>query len=76
MKPIFPILALLSAAATAHGQLVITEVMAASAHGATNANGDWWELTNTGSSAVSLNNYKWDDTPTPADPSASNFPAG
>ncbi|RYD18946.1 MAG: choice-of-anchor D domain-containing protein, partial [Verrucomicrobiaceae bacterium] len=39
-------------------------------------NGDWWELTNTGSSAVSLNNYKWDDTPTPADPSASNFPAG
>lgn len=75
MKPLIPVLALLSAAASAHGQLVITEVMASSGHSATDANGDWWELTNTGSSAVSLNGYKWDDTPeVPA--TASTFPAG
>lgn len=75
MKPLIPVLALLSAAASAHGQLVITEVMASSGHSATDANGDWWELTNTGSSAVNLNGYKWDDTPEiPA--TASAFPAG
>lgn len=76
MKPIFPVLALLSAAATTHGQLAITEVMASSGHSATNANDDWWELTNTGSAAVSLDDYKWGDTPTPAKPTASKFPAG
>lgn len=75
MKTLLPALALLSVATAAHGQLVITEVMASSAHSATDANGDWWELTNTGSSAVSLDGYKWDDTPeVPA--TATTFPDG
>ncbi len=79
MKLILPALALLTA--SAHGQLVITEVMAASAHPVRtaptpDADGDWWELTNTGPSAVNLTGYKWDDTPTPATPSVSSFPAG
>ena len=79
MKLILPALAFLTA--SAHGQLVITEVMAASAHPVRtaptpDADGDWWELTNTGASAVNLTGYKWDDTPNPATPSVSNFPAG
>jgi Lamin Tail Domain/Abnormal spindle-like microcephaly-assoc'd, ASPM-SPD-2-Hydin len=79
MKPILPALALLTSAA--HGELVITEVMASSAHPTNvaptpDANGDWWELTNTGSSAVSLNGYSWDDTPNAVTPSISYFPAG
>lgn len=78
MKPIIPALAFLTSAA--HGQLVITEVMPSSAHPTNvsptpDADGDWWELTNTGSSAVDLTGYKWDDTPTPASPTVSNFPA-
>ena len=67
--------------ASAHGQLVITEVMASSAHPAKisptpDADGDWWELTNTGTAEVDLTGYKWDDTPTPSTPTVSNFPAG
>ena len=79
MKLIFSSLALLTA--SAHGQLVITEVMAASAHPVKiaptpDADGDWWELTNTGPSAVNLTGYRWDDTPTPATPTVSSFPNG
>ena len=79
MKTILPALALLTA--SAHGQLVVTEVMAASAHPTRiaptpDADGDWWELTNTGPSAVNLTGYKWDDTPTPATPTVSSFPNG
>ena len=71
MKPIIPVLALLVSAA--HGQLVITEVMASSSHPKRtapipDADGDWWELTNAGASAVSLNGFKWDDVSTPASP--------
>ena len=77
MKPIPLLLALLTSAA--HGQLVITEVMAASGHPSNtaptpDANGDWWELTNTGATAVDLTGYKWDDTPTPAALTVSLFP--
>lgn len=74
MKLILSALALLTA--SAHGQLVITEVMADSGHVTLGAKGDWWELTNTGSSPVNLTGYKWDDTPTPLSPTISNFPAG
>lgn len=41
--------------------LVITEVMADSRHLDTTINGDWWEITNNGSSAVNLSGYSWDD---------------
>ena len=74
MKLILPALALLTA--SVHGQLVITEVMADSGHPTLGTKGDWWELTNTGSSPVNLTGYKWDDTPTPAAPTVSTFPAG
>ena len=71
MKPVVPILALLISAAQA--DLVITEVMAASSHTDVSSDGDWWELTNTGSSAVTLAGYKWDDT-LEAVPTVSIFP--
>lgn len=59
----------------AHAELVITEVMASSLHAPNSSfDGDWWELTNTGTSAVNLAGYKWDDTPTPLTPSVSSFP--
>jgi Lamin Tail Domain/Abnormal spindle-like microcephaly-assoc'd, ASPM-SPD-2-Hydin len=75
MKSILSALAVITA--SAHGELVITEVMASSAHLATaNANGDWWELTNTGTLEVDLTGYRWDDTPTSSSPTLSNFPAG
>lgn len=41
--------------------LVITEAMSASRHTDTAINGDWWELTNNGGSAVNLAGYSWDD---------------
>jgi hypothetical protein len=48
-------------AVSASAQLVITEVMANSSHPGGAANGDWWELTNTGGSSVDLTDYYWDD---------------
>lgn len=54
--------------------LVITEVMSKSAHTSSIVDGDWWELTNTGDSAVDLDGYTWDDTPTDP-PSITTFPA-
>ncbi|MBN2269843.1 MAG: lamin tail domain-containing protein, partial [Sedimentisphaerales bacterium] len=45
--------------ATANAELVITEIMSKSHH--VGSDGDWWELTNTGSSPVSLTGYSWDD---------------
>ena len=45
----------------ANADLVITEVLSDSAHSGGVANGDWWELTNTGSSSVDLTGYYWDD---------------
>ena len=47
----------------ARADLVITEIMCSSSHSDGTRNGDWWELTNTGASAVSLANYSWDDDP-------------
>lgn len=72
MKTLAPILACI--VSIAHADLVITEVMPKSAHTGTAVDGDWWELTNTGSSAVNLAGYTWDDTPTPLLPSISYFP--
>ena len=55
---------------SSRADLIITEVMASSSHTNTVANGDWWELHNTGVSAVDLTFYSWDDntvTPGTAD---------
>ena len=48
-------------AGQASASLVITEVMSNSDHPGGAANGDWWELTNNGSTAVDLTGYYWDD---------------
>lgn len=45
--------------ATANAEFIITEIMSKSDH--VGSDGDWWELTNTGSSPVSLTGYSWDD---------------
>jgi len=50
-------------------QLRITEVMSSSDHSTGSANGDWFEITNTGTSAINLNGYSFDDSgPTPKQP--------
>jgi hypothetical protein len=54
----FLVIALL--AVNANAALVITEVMSSSKQSGA-ANGDWFELTNTGASSVNLNGYYWDD---------------
>jgi sugar lactone lactonase YvrE len=56
---ILSILAGLCLAATANGELAITEIMSQSLHAG--PNGDWWELTNTGPLSVNLTGYSWDD---------------
>ena len=53
---LFPALALALSA-----QLRITEVMSNSNHSDTAANGDWFEITNTGSTAINVAGYSFDD---------------
>ncbi|MDB4459642.1 lamin tail domain-containing protein [Akkermansiaceae bacterium] len=53
---LFPALALPLSA-----QLRITEVMSNSNHSDTAANGDWFEITNTGSTAINVAGYSFDD---------------
>ncbi|HYF36538.1 MAG TPA: lamin tail domain-containing protein, partial [Prosthecobacter sp.] len=61
-------------AGTAHANLLLTEVQSDQATAGRN---DYWELTNTGSEAVSLGNWKWDDdSRNPADAAAVTIPAG
>ena len=43
-------------------QLRITEVMSSSAHSTSTANGDWFEITNTGTTAVNISGYSFDDS--------------
>ncbi len=45
----------------AQADLVITEVMSNSGHTGGSGNGDWFEIYNTGASAVDLTGYSWDD---------------
>jgi hypothetical protein len=45
----------------ARADLMITEVMSSSSHTNTVANGDWWELYNSGASDIDLTGYSWDD---------------
>ncbi|WAC20868.1 lamin tail domain-containing protein [Luteolibacter sp. SL250] len=72
MKSIIPILALLASAVPGGAAIIITEVMSSSLHpsGGSN-NGDWFEITNTGSSAVDLTGWTWDDSS--RTPGSSNF---
>ncbi|MDB4544412.1 lamin tail domain-containing protein [Akkermansiaceae bacterium] len=60
MKKTTTLLALLTLPSMA--QVKITEVMSSSSHlPETGANGDWFEITNTGASTVNLVGYSWDD---------------
>lgn len=45
----------------AQADLVITEASSNSSHPGGAANGDWWELTNTGATSVDLTGFSWDD---------------
>jgi hypothetical protein len=64
MKPI-QLAAALSLLATLSSQaaIVITGVMSSSAHPASStSNDDWFELTNTGTTAVDVSGWSWDDS--------------
>ena len=79
MKNLLPILAAaatvgLMATTPAAAQLRITEVMGQAAAGtASTLNGDWWELTNFGSSPVNLLGYQWADSEDALPGTDSNF---
>ncbi|MEO5915884.1 MAG: lamin tail domain-containing protein [Luteolibacter sp.] len=47
------------AAPAAH--LAVTEILSNSAHTNSMINGDWWEITNTGSASLDLDGFSWDD---------------
>lgn len=52
---------LFAACSNLNADLVITEVMSDSAHESGLANGDWFEITNTGVASLDLTGYYWDD---------------
>ncbi|MBC8040003.1 MAG: lamin tail domain-containing protein [Opitutaceae bacterium] len=64
LKTLLVAVALGGMSAGAQAAIVITEVMSSSAHTGTGntSNGDWFELTNTGASAVDLTGWSWDDS--------------
>lgn len=55
------LLAMWSLTPVAQADLVITEVMSTSGAPAPLTGQDWWELTNNGTSSVSLQGYEWED---------------
>lgn len=63
LRSMLALSSVLALAGAASGALVVTEVMAQTSSGsASTMNGDWWELTNTGGSAINLAGYQWADT--------------
>lgn len=58
---VLSLLAVSALCPTAHAALVITEVMSSSGHPGGPANGDWFELHNSGASTLDLTGYYWDD---------------
>jgi hypothetical protein len=67
MKKILTLISLAAATlAGANGSIFVTEVMSSSSHAGGAGNGDWFELYNSGESAVDLSLWSWDDdTQTP-----------
>ena len=61
---------LLAAAPLAHAQLLITEI------NSDGTGGDFWELTNVGTSSVDLGNYKWNDSARVTTGNAVTIPIG
>ncbi len=64
---------LLSLSSLASGQLIITEIMSSSRHDLNTINGDWLEITNTGTATVNMNGLSFADSLLPADRSV--FPS-
>ncbi|MDA7536837.1 lamin tail domain-containing protein [Akkermansiaceae bacterium] len=58
---------------TVSADLVITEAMPNSRHINSSIDGDWWELTNNGATAMSIGGYSWDDSSNL--PGSHTFPA-
>lgn len=68
------IAALAAVSGTSFGALVITEVAPQTTSGtASTINGDWWELTNTGTIAIDLAGFQWADTEDALPSTDSNF---
>ena len=66
MKTACALVLLVLISLSSRADLIITEVMPSSSHTNTVANGDWWELYNSGASPIDLTSYSWDDnTATP-----------
>jgi hypothetical protein len=42
--------------------LAVTEIMSSSAHTTNTVNGDWFEVTNTGTAPIDLSGFSWDDS--------------
>jgi len=61
MRSIVCVLVVAFLAVVANAGVVITEVMPDSVHSSSAANGDWFELTNTGSAAVDITGWSWVD---------------
>jgi hypothetical protein len=61
MRNVAVTILLLSVSFMSRADLVITEVMSSSSHANSQANGDWWELYNSGLLAIDLSGYSWDD---------------
>ena len=61
---------LIAAAPLAHAQLLVTEIIS------DGTGGDFWELTNVGTSSVDLGNYKWNDSARATTGSAVTIPVG
>jgi len=62
-KTLIALVVVCSLAVTAGASIVISEVMPGSSHekDITNDNGDWFEITNTGSASVSIGGWEWVD---------------
>jgi hypothetical protein len=61
MKSLLPLFLIAASVASAPGAIVITEVMSSSGHGGGTNNGDWFEIINTGASAVDITGWTWND---------------
>jgi len=64
MKSVICLVVAAFLAVTANAGIVITEVMPGSLHDTGAANGDWFELTNSGATAVNITGWSWVDNST------------
>ena len=58
---IFTVLSVSLTDVPVQGAIVITEVMSNSGNGGGTGNGDWFEIFNSGSTAIDMTDWSWDD---------------